>query len=73
MADTPKHVDLLMGCDILDFLGATVDRKSQRAVFAAVNTAVKIAIPIDSTASNLQRVTSAPLNVLTTCSGCNYF
>ena len=68
VAKTPKNVDLLMGCDILDFLQGTVDRKAKRAVFAAL----KLAVPIETIADNLKRVASAPLTVLSTCSGCNY-
>ena len=64
---TPSNVDLLMGCDVLDFLGAEVNRKSFTTTFSALG----LAVPMATVTENLSRVAAKPMSVLATCSGCN--
>ena len=70
MAPTPANVDFLMGCDVMDAFGrgTTVDRGAKRVIFPSE----RLSIPLETIQSNLSRVSTAPLRVLATCSGCNF-
>ena len=70
VAPTPANVDFLMGCDVMDAFGrgTTVDRGAKRVIFPSE----RLSIPLETIQSNLSRVSTAPLRVLATCSGCNF-
>ena len=68
VAHTPQDVDLLMGCDVLDFLRATVDRDAKRVIFPSA----QLAVPLETIPDNLRRIASPAVSVLSTCSGCNF-
>ena len=57
-----------MGCDIIDFLGAKIDRTANRVIFDKL----KLVTPLSTIAENTRRVTSASTKVIVTCSGCNF-
>ena len=67
VAPTPRNVDLLLGCDVLDFLHGKVDRHGMRATFRSLN----MAVPLVSIRENSSRLRSEPLRVIATSSGCN--
>ena len=57
VAETPKHVDFLMGCDVLDFLGVDVDRRGMRAIFSSMGIVAQLSRVDD----NNRRLQTKPL------------
>jgi hypothetical protein len=43
VGDTPKNVDMLMGCDVLDFFSASVDRRAFRTEIRSQGLAIPMA------------------------------
>ena len=68
ISQPPAGVDLLMGCDIIDFLGAKIDRTANRVLFDKL----KLVTPLSTIADNTRRGTSAATKVIAACSGCNF-
>ena len=68
IAQPPAGVDLLTGCDIIDFPGAKIDPTANRVIFDKL----KLVTPLSTIAENTRRVTSTATKVTATCSGCNF-
>ena len=67
IADTPEDVDILMGKDVLSFLKTDINTEADRATFKLFG----MAVPLSTISQNNARLQTRPLNILSTCSGCN--
>ena len=64
---TPPEVDIILGRDAMNDLGGIIDCGSSRFF----SKAHQLDIPMDSIASNQSRVTSNPITIMATSSGCS--